>query len=44
MSQKRLRDFNDPVGSFEHNLFNLGERAPGRLRGFDTIENKNASF
>lgn len=37
MAQKRLRDFLQSIGSFEHNIFNLGLRSPGRLRGFDSI-------
>lgn len=36
--QSRLRDYEDPIGSFEHNLFNFGLHYPGRYCGFDTIE------
>jgi hypothetical protein len=36
--QSRLRDYQDPIGSFEHNLFNLGLHYPGRYCGYDTIE------
>lgn len=37
MAQTRLRDYFDPIGSFEHNLCNLGIHLPGRFYGFDKI-------
>lgn len=37
MAQTRLRDYKDDLGSFEHNLFNLGVHGPGRFAGFDTL-------
>lgn len=37
MSQQRLRDFEEPLLSFDHNIFNLGLHNPGRYCGFDTI-------
>lgn len=37
MAQQRLRDFQSPLGSFLHNLVNLGVHRPGRFCGFDTI-------
>jgi len=38
MAQLRLRDYQEPLGSFEHNIMNLGMHSPGRYRGFDTIQ------
>lgn len=38
MSQARLRDYQEPILSFDHNLFNLGLHNPGRYCGFDTLE------
>jgi len=37
MAQRRLRDYQDPLGSFEHNLINLGVHYPGRFAGYDTL-------
>lgn len=37
MAQRRLRDWQDPLGSYEHNLINLGVHYPGRFSGFDTL-------
>lgn len=37
MAQRRLRDFLDPLQSFEHNVINLGVHTPGRFCGFDKI-------
>lgn len=37
MSQSRLRNFQHPILSFEHNMFNLGLHSPGRYVGFDTL-------
>lgn len=37
MAQQRLRDFQSPLGSFLHNLINLGVHLPGRFCGFDTL-------
>jgi len=38
MAQRRLRDYKDPLGSYEHNLINLGVHSPGRFCGFDTLK------
>lgn len=38
MAQRRLRDWFDPLGSFEHNLMNFGLHSPGRYCGFDSVE------
>lgn len=38
MAQTRLRDFEDDLNSFEHNIFNLGLHNPGRYAGFDTLD------
>lgn len=35
--QKRLRNFEHEILSFEHNLFNLGMHNSGRYCGFDTL-------
>lgn len=37
MAQQRLRDYQSPLGSFLHNLINLGVHRPGRFCGFDTL-------
>lgn len=37
MAQRRLSDYQDPLGSFEHNLVRLGVHFPGRFCGFDTF-------
>lgn len=37
MAQKRLRDYQSPLGSFLHNIINLGMHFPGRFAGFDTL-------
>jgi hypothetical protein len=37
MAQSRLRDFEEPIESFEHNIFNLGLHPPGRYCGFDSL-------
>ena len=37
MSQNRLRDYKEPILSFEHNIFNFGLHAAGRYAGFDTL-------
>jgi hypothetical protein len=36
--QHRLRDFKEPLGSFMHNIMNLGILNPGRYAGFDEIQ------
>ena len=41
MAQKRLRDWKDDLGSFEHNIINLGLKPPGRYVGFDTLVGTN---
>jgi hypothetical protein len=33
-----MRDYEEPVLSFDHNIFNLGIHSPGRFVGFDTME------
>lgn len=38
MAQNRLRDYEEPVGSFDHNIFNLGLHSPGRYVGFDDLQ------
>lgn len=38
MAQQRLRDYQSPLGSFLHNLINLGVHKPGRFSGFDTLK------
>lgn len=38
MAQQRLRDYQSPLGSFLHNLVNLGIHKPGRFCGFDTLQ------
>lgn len=37
MAQQRLRDYQSPLGSFLHNIINLGIHAPGRFAGFDSL-------
>ena len=37
MAQKRLRDFEEELLSFEHNIWNLGLHNPGRYAGYDTL-------
>lgn len=37
MGQTRLRDYLNPILSFNHNLFNLGMHNPGRYAGYDTV-------
>ncbi len=38
MAQFRLRDYQDPLSSYEHNiLLNLGIHNPGRYAGFDDV-------
>jgi hypothetical protein len=37
MPQQRLRDYKEPILSWDHNLFNLGMHNPGRYCGFDTF-------
>lgn len=37
MAQLRLRNFEHPILSFEHNLFNIGFHSAGRYVGFDTM-------
>lgn len=37
MAQQRLRDYQSPLGSFLHNLANLGIHSAGRFCGFDTL-------
>lgn len=37
MAQKRLRDYQSPLGSFLHNLINLGVHLPGRFAGFSGL-------
>lgn len=37
MAQKRLRNYKNPITSFEHNIANLGLHNPGRYVGFDTL-------
>lgn len=36
--QLRLRDYQEPLTSFEHNIHNLGLHHPGRYMGFDGIQ------
>lgn len=37
MAQKRIRNYKNPLTSFEHNIKNFGLHAPGRYCGFDTL-------
>lgn len=37
MAQKHFRNFQNDLGSFQHNIANLGLHNPGRYMGFDTL-------
>lgn len=39
--QTRLRDYEEEILSFDHNIFNLGLHNPGRYAGFDTLFKTN---
>lgn len=38
MTQTRLRNYLNPLTSFDHNKANLGMHNPGRYAGFDTVQ------
>lgn len=38
MAQKRLRDYQSQLGSWLHNIINLGVHLPGRFSGYDTLQ------